>query len=1094
MAYTRPAAPLEVNANNTLMPNPIIWAFGTNGGLVPFGRHSLTMFREGDQSKFAENTTNERITQNNSTAWLKNASNNETGMRTEVFTRVFAFYVPATLPARDILWISGSEDSGGGYNNHSMMLYIEPDMSVHVDRSNIAAMLTITGQITPGAMNTICLTRHADKSAHISVNANPAQLVPIQDYWFGQGEMFGLHQYVGEAVAGLDLAFYAQSQTDVSAANCQVLSSNPAQVARTVGTSGLDTPPPATDTTPPSLVSLGSSADGTQILLSANEALKNQVPSNAALSISNGHTVTGITISGQIATATITPALAIGETGVTASYSASSSGFTDVAGNQLPSFTAQAVTNNVGAAFWKFLGNEGQTVTVPANTRVRYGVEGKYVEQTKSGSFTIDNATFTDPAPGSIKHADSFVNGVATGYSLSGPAIGPVGESSPFTVQVDGLIGGDMVVTPAATGLTFSPPSVILNNNNMTATFSAISTAAGDFSITLTNNKNFSNPAAAAYKSITSVFKTFGTAGDYATLDAAIAAVGQTDPAGAKIMVVLEGLSDQASVNSTVNPTSANESFYYLIRPKKELQFGELNRAGALHESMSGATINLPSNQFNIGGGVVLEGWKINITGYQALKMGKGGAGPEPTLRRCFVIANGDQAITNEAYKAAKLEDSFFLRTTANAGKLFNAPWVLKIDRCTFYNKGGNAAVKAHDGGWGNGAYIKNSAYVGFGADPIDQIGGFTRLNNVSTSGMADSGGFTVDTVNSAFISGTNYRAGPALEGKAGVDAKSVNDVLGNNRGTRPDVGAAQGTAATPLAAGVYTSQPDPDGSRVTGFFTYTGTVTSATVSLVALADGQSIGPLDITVSGGTGSFQIDDVVPGSYAEPNVQLINQGGPSKVAGGVPFEINGVGAGPVDPGTQAAATSVVVNGPTSGLAGAPSTAFSVGLNGSYSGTVRVTPSDGGSGTFNPAYVDLVNGGAGSFTYTPTGTGTKSITLSNDKGLQNPNAAPYVVTAPQVIVPKIVLPLTTDGTAPVANMAGLQYAWFDQSLPQNFTAPKLKGNNGVIDSGSFTLILDGSTLLAGATGYLILTNTNGDVAQSPAALVFAGSVKVQ
>jgi hypothetical protein len=1098
MAYVRPANPIEINSNNTKLTNPRAYLFGTLGNQsgdnrytpIGYGSDGGFISRGGTvPANFSIGPDYESIAPNLSKSWL--AVSYYLGIADPQFTRIFVFDV-ADPQVSTPIYIS-KEDTGGGYVAGA--LYIRANLgAVEVLRSNQAQLSIIPDSVVAGT-NVIALSRQADKTILLSINGADAVTVPASDYLLGPSEFFGVGGFRGDSVPGLKVRFYAKGTNAVDAATVKSLSANPMQVVRTVGTAGDDgsggTPPPA-DTTPPALSALGTTTDGTAFTLTASEALKNQ-SLVSSVTVPN-HTVSAITISGSIATISITPAIAEGENAVV-SYVANAGGFVDLAGNQLPSFSAQPIANNVNAGFWKFLGNEGQSVTVAANTLVRYGVTGAYTQKPMSGTFTINNTTFTDPAPGSTKHADAYVSTPATGYTFSGPALGPVGESGLFTVAVDGLISGDLVITPSGAGLTFSPATITLNNNNMTATFSLTATAPGEYSFSLANNKNYPNPAAQAYTAITSIFKTFGAGGDYATLDAAILGVSNIDPAGAKVMVVLEGLSDVASVNSTVKPASANDSFYYLIRPKKELSFAYQNKAGALHESMPGAKMTIAAGGLKLGGGVVVEGYIINITIANGINWLKDGAGPDSKLRRCFVLANADNAMNNTAYKASALEDCFIIRTSAHTGKMFNAAWVLKISRTTWYNKSGAAIAKAHNGGWGNGAFIRNSAYVGFGTDPIEQLTGFVREGNVSTSALSDTTGFIVDTTNAAFVSSTNYRAGPALLGRAVQSAKSINDILTNNRGTSPDAGAAQQVAALDLAVGTMSGQPVPDAQRIALTFTYTGTVSSATVTLTPIEGGLAVGPLPVTVGGGTGSVQIDMVEPGSYLAPDVQLINAGGSNPVSGFVPFEIIGVGGGPVDPGVSTPATAVVWNPPSSGNVGEASAPFAIGLNGTLAGTVRVTPTDGSSGgTFLPEYVDLVNGGSGSFIYTPANSGNKNISLTNDKGLQNPQVATYIVVTPTVIVSSIELPLTTDGTTAVADMTGLQYAWFDQPLPQDFTAPKVKGNNGSIVGGKLTLSLPGSVLDAGGTGYLVLTNTNGDSAQSPAALVFAGPVKVQ
>jgi hypothetical protein len=61
---------------------------------------------------------------------------------------------------------------------------------------------------------------------------------------------------------------------------------------------------------------------------------------------------------------------------------------------------------------WQTLGSEGQSVTVNANTRVRYGAPGKWLEKTATGSFTIGNSFFgSDPSPGQGKTCQQSTSG-----------------------------------------------------------------------------------------------------------------------------------------------------------------------------------------------------------------------------------------------------------------------------------------------------------------------------------------------------------------------------------------------------------------------------------------------------------------------------------------------------------------------------------------------------------------------------------------------------------------------------------------------------------------------------------------------------------
>jgi hypothetical protein len=75
---------------------------------------------------------------------------------------------------------------------------------------------------------------------------------------------------------------------------------------------------------------------------------------------------------------------------------------------------------------WKTIGNEGATATVPANSEIRYGITGKWVNKTLSGSFIIRNDTFgSDPAPGVGKIAQIQSGGSNTPVET---AFAPIAE------------------------------------------------------------------------------------------------------------------------------------------------------------------------------------------------------------------------------------------------------------------------------------------------------------------------------------------------------------------------------------------------------------------------------------------------------------------------------------------------------------------------------------------------------------------------------------------------------------------------------------------------------------------------------------------
>jgi hypothetical protein len=82
---------------------------------------------------------------------------------------------------------------------------------------------------------------------------------------------------------------------------------------------------------------------------------------------------------------------------------------------------------------------------------------------------------------------------------------------------------------------------------------------------------------------------------------------------------------------------------------------------------------------------------------------------------------------------------------------------------------------------------------------------------------------------------------------------------------------------------------------------------------------------------------------------------------------------------------------LSGPSSGRKNVASSPFTVSLpnDATTSGTVVITPSDGGAGgTFTPSTVSLtVAAPSATFTYTPSTYGARTISTSNDRGLTDP-----------------------------------------------------------------------------------------------------------
>jgi hypothetical protein len=96
----------------------------------------------------------------------------------------------------------------------------------------------------------------------------------------------------------------------------------------------------------------------------------------------------------------------------------------------------------------------------------------------------------------------------------------------------------------------------------------------------------------------------------------------------------------------------------------------------------------------------------------------------------------------------------------------------------------------------------------------------------------------------------------------------------------------------------------------------------------------------------------------------------------------------------------ASGYFMAGPSTGSSGTPSTAFEVSLpdESGLIGTVIITPHDGGAGgTFTPSTVALTAAApSATFTYTPSTYGSRSISVTNDRGITNPAARGFISVA--------------------------------------------------------------------------------------------------
>jgi hypothetical protein len=88
-----------------------------------------------------------------------------------------------------------------------------------------------------------------------------------------------------------------------------------------------------------------------------------------------------------------------------------------------------------------------------------------------------------------------------------------------------------------------------------------------------------------------------------------------------------------------------------------------------------------------------------------------------------------------------------------------------------------------------------------------------------------------------------------------------------------------------------------------------------------------------------------------------------------------------------------------------------------------------------------------------------------------------------------------LKSYGGDPLSNATGLKWAWWDFVTPNLITAaPTDKGSAGATDAnGVLQLSIPNSTKTSGQPGWLVVTDSDGTVTQSPAHKAFSGPVEV-
>ena len=685
-----------------------------------------------------------------------------------------------------------------------------------------------------------------------------------------------------------------------------------------------------------------------------------------------------------------------------------------------------------GSASTNFTASANGTITgTVVITPSDGGDGGTFTPTTVSISSGSPTATFTySPASTGVKTI-SFdndggltdqtdltftVSGPATSLALTGPSSGDNGVASTnFTVTANGPVSPSAVVTPSSNGGggTFSPTSINLDSGTTVATFTYTPTTVGTKTISISNDQSLSNGSSKSYvvnpapfaiptSSSTGInVKSIGTGKDFATLALFAAYANARDMVGNAEILIGEVYENLSGANVTLTPSSANSTYYCILRPVPGLGVNDVEETlGTTTLDYGSQGIQITTSQagpFICGLGVKLQGFRLNITNagsqiYTAVGMGynNSGGGTVCEISHCRVLSDctGGGAVGLGNYASNVVcTDNLFIRVAGTGVSVSNG-WEGYMERNTFVTRGTATGQAIQQNAYSTNSTLKDNAFIGT-ATTINSDAAFKAgycANNYTDTtkvGSTPSGitavtspAFVVNAASDYTPSGTS-----PLLGAGSSAAASTADIRGKNRGLDPDVGALQLVPADDLPSVTITST-EIDGQTVTITGTTTGDPSTGTASINATSGGSNVGPSDLSLD--TDAFEVvfTGMVPGSYGAAVVTVTNVGGTSpSAAGGTSFTILAIDGTPYAPATDA--TSVRITGLTECNIG-EELILSIGTNSLLTGDQEVTIEldDGADGVFVPNSI-VLNAGETSATtaYTPSGSivggGVRTVT---------------------------------------------------------------------------------------------------------------------
>jgi hypothetical protein len=641
----------------------------------------------------------------------------------------------------------------------------------------------------------------------------------------------------------------------------------------------------------------------------------------------------------------------------------------------------------------------------------------------------------------------------ATATTLSGPTSGISGEASTnFTVGANGNITGTVRVTPndSSGGGSFSPTYVDISSGTPTGTFTYTPASTGNKTIGTTNDGSLTNPSTITYaSSITSaivistptaadtIIQRSGTTG---TVSVTGTYSGSPAPSTIEARLVLDGSSTAVSgfdwSTKVASPSAGNYSFSFTGVP----QGGWYNVQVRYSNQTS---ITATSGKVGVG---VLLGIVGQSNGYYFFRNRSTATTPNALVRvRGNIGASWAAPSTTDMAGAIGLGNALaealsvpvgLLDYSASSGAM-SPNWipVTTAANRTFTNGvvalGGKleAVVWVQGEGDADASRTQAQYYGDLGtlfADWRTQFGQASLPVILPTLGFCTSGLYTdaesqeitkaqIQKCSDANIYRVDRKDLPLVDTvhhtAAGAETLGVrcaravlysSGAVSTYRG--PRITAVSRTAPTALTVSlshdVGTDFTPTTG--ITGFRVLDG----ATPVTVSAAVRQSSGAIGLTLDTAPAALPIIQYLYGNQPTVSGVVLANGSPS-----LPLEVNdGVTA------TDGPATSVTLSGPSSGNVNAASTNFTVGADGAITGTVTVTPSDGGvGGSFSPTSVAISSGTpTATFTYTPSTGGVRTISVTNNGSLANPSSISYT----SVSASAVTLSGPTSGSVSVAS----------------------------------------------------------------------------